>query len=130
MHPAERLVSHLGKAQAANLGDRNDVMFRRDGPNANSGALFLAVSEEDWTCSPSPNWPSTQNVCDGYTIPPNSYNLGRDSFEEGAPGLKYRGVNLKYKTTVQSISGMIPPISTGINRPEWTQPRLTRSIIH
>jgi len=122
---------HLGKPQTANLGDghgwvnqiielRNDYgnpdigacweslvggnhlrMFRQSGPAANTGALFLAVSEE-------------KNLHNGHNITLNGYNLGRDSFVKGALGLKkYRGV--KYQTTSQSISGMIPPGSTGIN---------------
>ncbi|KAI0253073.1 hypothetical protein BJV78DRAFT_237461 [Lactifluus subvellereus] len=88
-----RISGHLGGLRRG----QSFLVFRRDGPNANSGALFLTVSED--------------NVCDGYTISRNCYNLGRDGFEEGTPGLKYRGV--KYKTTVQSISGMILPISMG-----------------
>ncbi|KAI0253113.1 hypothetical protein BJV78DRAFT_241903 [Lactifluus subvellereus] len=123
--------AHLGVPQTANLGDghgwvnqtlelRNDYgnpdigtcweslvggnhfrVFRQNGPSANTGALFLAVSEEE-------------NVTEGHTIKPNGYNLGRDSLVKSALGLKkYRGV--KYQTTAQSISGMIPAGSTGIN---------------
>jgi hypothetical protein len=39
-------------------------VFRQNGPKANSGALFLAVSVE-------------QDVSQSHTISPNGYNLGR-----------------------------------------------------
>jgi len=123
--------AHLGAPQTANLGDghgwvnqtlelRNDYgndilgtcweslaggnhfrMYRQNGPSANTGALFLAVSEE-------------KNVFDGHTIAPNGYDIGRDSLVKSAVGLKkYRGI--KYQTTAQSLSGMIPAGSTGVN---------------
>ncbi|KAH9970854.1 hypothetical protein BGW80DRAFT_1175454 [Lactifluus volemus] len=123
--------AHLGTPQSANLGDghgwvnqtlelRNDYgnpiigtcweslvggnhfrLFRQNGPNANTGALFLAVSEEE-------------NVTEGHTIRPNGYDLGRDSLVKSAVGLKkHNGV--KYQTTAQRISGLIPAGSHGIN---------------
>ncbi|KAI0253084.1 hypothetical protein BJV78DRAFT_1123532 [Lactifluus subvellereus] len=130
MHSPERLGSHLGKAQAASLSDRNDVVnqtmelrndhgnldigtcrggfvggnhFRvslQDGPGANGVALFLA-----YVCS--------KRLFARFRFGTDRVVLTADSFVQAAPGLKrYTGV--KYKTT-QSISGMIPPRSTGIH---------------
>jgi len=124
--------AHLGAPQSANLGDghgwvnqtlelRNDYgnpiigtcweslvggnhlrMYRQNGPNANSGALFLAVSEEE-------------TAFDHHNIRrPDGYDLGRDSLANSAVGLKkYNGVT--YQTTAQQISGLIPAGSDGVN---------------
>ncbi|KAH8979925.1 hypothetical protein EDB86DRAFT_596917 [Lactarius hatsudake] len=123
--------AHLGAPQAANLGDghgwvnetlelRQDYgnpdigtcwesliggnhlrLFRQNGPGANTGALFLAVSQEE-------------NVSHGHMITPNGYNIGRDKFVSGALGVKrYQGV--KYQTVAQNVTGLLPPGSTGIN---------------
>ncbi|KAH9024513.1 hypothetical protein EDB85DRAFT_2150473 [Lactarius pseudohatsudake] len=123
--------AHLGAPQAANLGDghgyvnetlelRQDYgnpdigtcweslvggnhlrLFRQNGPGANTGALFLAVSQEE-------------NVSHGHTITPNGYNIGRDKFVKGALGVKrYQGV--KYQTVAQNVTGLLPPGSSGIN---------------
>ncbi|KAI0253112.1 hypothetical protein BJV78DRAFT_1281183 [Lactifluus subvellereus] len=147
----ECLGLHIGKPQKANLGDghgwvdqrielRNDYgnpdigacweslvggnhfrMYRQNGPTANTGALFLAVSEEKVSRIPflaldvpTPNGLNPQNLHNGHNITTNGYNLGRDSFVKGALGLKKYN-RVKYQTTAQSISGMIPPGSDGIN---------------
>jgi len=119
--------AHLGAPQTANLGDgrgwvnqtielRNDYGVPDIGSCFESllggnhlrlwrqyttGALFLAVSEE-------------QNVKHGHNIKPNGYNLGREALVKSAVGVKkYRGV--KYQTTVQNITGLIPPGADGVN---------------
>jgi len=87
----------IGTCWESLVGDNHLRMWRQSTTNA----LFLAVSEEE-------------NVHEGHTIKPNGYNLGRDSLVKSATGLKnYRGV--KYQTTVQRITGLIAPGSTGIN---------------
>ncbi|KAI9449626.1 hypothetical protein BJY52DRAFT_227983 [Lactarius psammicola] len=127
----ECLGIHLGDPQAANLGDGNgyvnqtvelrqdygnpDIgscleslsggnhlrLFRQNGPTANTGALFLAVSQEE-------------NIFKGHTISPDGYNIGRDKFVQGALGVSlYKGVN--YQTVAQNITGLLPPGSAGIN---------------
>jgi len=125
---------HLGKPQTANLGDGNgwknqimelrfdygnpDVgtcwetfrggnhlrMWRQSGPTATTNALFLAVSEE-------------KTVFDGHTIAkPDGYNAGREHFVKDAIGLrKSRYHGIKYKTTVQNITGLVHPGKEGIN---------------
>jgi len=123
--------AHLGDPQSANLGDghgwvnqsfelRQDYgnpdigsclesllggnhlrLFRQDGPAANTGALFLAVSEEE-------------NLHDGHNIAPNGYNLGRDNLVSSAVGVKkYKGV--KYSTEVLHLTGLLPAGSSGVN---------------
>ncbi|KAI9511258.1 hypothetical protein F5148DRAFT_374026 [Russula earlei] len=119
--------AHRGAPQTANLGDGrgwvNQTIELRDdygNPDVGScweslvggnhlrmwrqtttGALFLAVSEED-------------NVIDGHTIRPDGYNLGRKSLVKSALNLKsYKGVN--YKTTAQDITGLLAPGSKGVN---------------
>jgi len=120
--------AHLGAPQTANLGDgrgwaNQTVELRNDYGNdiigtcwetlvggnhlrmwrqSTTKALFLAVSEE-------------ATLYDHHTIrKPNGYNDGRDSLVKSAAGLKkYRGV--QYQTTVQRITGLIAPGSTGVN---------------
>jgi len=123
--------AHLGAPQTANLGDghgavnqtfelRDDYgnpdvgtcweslvggnhlrLWRQNGPKANTGALFLAVSEEE-------------NVSNGHTIAKNGYNAGRDALVKSALKLKkYKGV--KFSTVARNITGLIAPGSNGIN---------------
>ncbi|KAI0260526.1 hypothetical protein BC834DRAFT_831774 [Gloeopeniophorella convolvens] len=122
---------HLGDPQAANLGDghgyvnqtielRQDFgnpdigtcweslvggnhlrLFRQNGPGADTGALFLAVSQEE-------------NVVDGHHITADGYDLGRDKLAQDAAGITTFG-GVTYSTVVENITGLIPPGSTGIN---------------
>jgi len=124
----ECLGLHLGDPQAANLGDgngwvnqtfelRQDVglgtcvesltggnhlrLFRQNGPDADTGALFLAVSQEE-------------DVFENHNISPNGYDVGRDEFVAGALAVtRYEGVN--YQTVAQNITGLLPPGSAGVN---------------
>ncbi|KAH9987858.1 hypothetical protein BJV77DRAFT_1173278 [Russula vinacea] len=149
--------AHLGAPQTANLGDGNGSKnqtielrkdfgnpvigscwesllggnhlryWRQNGPKANTGALFLAVSTEEvggvLTSSPLTlnlllflflTVSNLQNVSQGHTIAPNGYNLGRDSLVKSALALKkYQGVN--YSVAAKNITGLIPPGSNGIN---------------
>ncbi|KAI0051849.1 hypothetical protein FA95DRAFT_1554094 [Auriscalpium vulgare] len=127
----ECLGIHLGDPQSANLGDGNgfvnqtielrqdygDVdlgtclesliggnhfrIYRQNGPLANSGALFLAVSQEE-------------DESQGHDIVPDGYNIGRNALVNTAvQGSSFGGVT--YKTTAQNISGLLQPGSTGVN---------------
>nr|GAT49656.1 predicted protein [Mycena chlorophos] len=127
----ECLHQHLGAPQSANLGDGNGWVnqtvelrwdfgsseigtcleslvggnhfrvFRQNGTQANSGALFLAVSQEE-------------DVEEGHTIIQNGYNVGRDSMVAAATGnTKHNGVS--YHTTAQNITGLLAPGSEGVN---------------
>ncbi|KAF8629248.1 hypothetical protein AX17_005827 [Amanita inopinata Kibby_2008] len=122
---------HLGNPQSANLGDGNGWVnqtlelrqdygnagagtclesliggnhfriFRQDGPYANTGALFLAVSREE---------PVTKS----HTIIPDGYNIGRNNLVASATGITtYNGVT--YGTVAQNLTGLLMPGSQGIN---------------
>ncbi|KAH9939182.1 hypothetical protein B0H21DRAFT_41100 [Amylocystis lapponica] len=122
---------HLGGPQSANLGDGNGsvnqtVELRQDygnsgigtcaesliggnhfrlwfqnGPSADSGAAFLAVSKEE-------------PVSEHHDIVPNGYDIGRDDLVSAALGsTSFNGVN--YSTTVQNITGLLSAGSSGIN---------------
>ncbi|KAJ7074359.1 meiotically up-regulated gene family-domain-containing protein [Mycena amicta] len=122
---------HLGGPQAANLGDGNNWVnqtqmmredyglpigtcletliggnhyrvFRQNGTAANSGALFLAASKED---------PITEQ----HNIVPNGYNIGRDQVVAAATSgvVSFNGVD--YTTTVEYVTGLLPPGANGIN---------------
>ncbi|KAF9264219.1 hypothetical protein L218DRAFT_958642 [Marasmius fiardii PR-910] len=122
---------HIGDPQTANLGDGNGALpqtvelrqdfgdanagtclesliggnhfrvFRQNGPNANSGALFLAVSHEE-------------SAAESHTISPDGYDQGRDQLVSAAVGNKsFNGVS--YSTEMEKISGLLPVGATGIN---------------
>jgi len=127
----ECLGIHLGGPQSANLGDGNGYVnqtvelredygdpvlgtclesliggnhlrvFRQNGSEADSGALFLAVSKEE-------------NVADGHNIVPNGYNIGRDLLAESAIGSTSFG-GITYSTTGQNLTGLLSAGSTGVN---------------
>ncbi|KAI0330144.1 hypothetical protein GY45DRAFT_1324025 [Cubamyces sp. BRFM 1775] len=81
-------------------GDHFRVYFQ-NGPSADSGAAFLAVSKEE---------PATDN----HDIVPDGYNIGRDELVAGAVGTtSYNGVT--YSTTAQNVTGLLPVGSNGVN---------------
>ncbi|KAI0268614.1 hypothetical protein BC834DRAFT_1018619 [Gloeopeniophorella convolvens] len=122
---------HLGDPQSANLGDghgsvnqtvelRQDFgdpvlgtcgeslvggnhfrVYRQNGPLADTGALFLAVSQEE-------------DVTQGHTISPNGYDVGRDALVTAAVGTTSFG-GVTYSTTTQNITGLIAPGANGVN---------------
>ncbi|KAF8921100.1 hypothetical protein CPB85DRAFT_1168814, partial [Mucidula mucida] len=127
----ECLGIHLGDPQAANLGDghgwvnqtmelREDYgdpdigtclesliggnhfrVYRQDGPGANSGALFLAVSQEE-------------DVFEQHTIIPDGYNIGRNKLVQHALGAhEFDGVT--YETTAKNVTGLMPAGAVGVN---------------
>ena len=56
--------SGLGTCLESLVGGNHLRMFRQNGPTADSGALFLAVSQEE-------------DVFEGHTIVPDGYDIGR-----------------------------------------------------
>ncbi|KAF8808799.1 hypothetical protein BYT27DRAFT_7163618 [Phlegmacium glaucopus] len=128
---SECLGIHLGAPQSANLGDGNGFVnqtvelrqdffdsvvgtclesliggnhfriFRQNGPTANSGALFLAVSQE-------------QDAQQNHNIVPDGYDIGRDALVESAIGTTSFG-GVTYSTTAQDITGLLAPGNAGIN---------------
>jgi len=127
----ECLGQHLGAPQSANLGDGNGFVnqtvelredyndsilgtclesliggnhlrvFRQNGTAANSGALFLAVSQEE-------------NLANNHDIVPNGYDIGRDSFVANAAGITSFG-GVTYSTTAENLTGLLAPGSEGVN---------------
>ncbi|KAJ6487624.1 hypothetical protein C8R45DRAFT_253168 [Mycena sanguinolenta] len=127
----ECLGLHFGARQRANLGDGNGWsdelrvlresygsasigtcwetiaggnhfrMYRQNGPLANSGALFLAVSQEE-------------NLFWDHTISRDGYNIGRDLLVHRATrGSSYKGV--KYMTTARRMDDLMSPGKVGVN---------------
>ncbi|KAH7871492.1 uncharacterized protein C8R40DRAFT_558070 [Lentinula edodes] len=127
----ECLGIHIGGPQSANLGDGNGfvnqtVELRQDygdsvlgtclesliggnhlrlyiqnGPEADSGALFLAVSKEE-------------DASDNHDIVPDGYDIGRDELSAAAIGTtSFDGVT--YSTTGTNLTGLLAPGSAGVN---------------
>ncbi|KAK7005907.1 hypothetical protein R3P38DRAFT_1723460 [Favolaschia claudopus] len=130
----ECLGQHQGDPQTANLGDgRGDVneteVLRenfgiggtigtclesleggnhfRVFPQSTTGAIFLAVSQEE-------------DLSEHHTIAPNGYNIGRDLLVAGAVGTKSH-FNIKtfhldtYVTVATNLTGLATAGSVGIN---------------
>ncbi|EIW82997.1 hypothetical protein CONPUDRAFT_88997 [Coniophora puteana RWD-64-598 SS2] len=122
---------HLGGPQSANLGDGNSWVnqtyelrqdydsssigtclesliggnhfrvYRQNGTQADSGALFLAVSKEE-------------DVSDGHDIVPDGYNIGRNDLVSNAVGQTSFG-GVSYTTTAQNVTGLLAPGAVGVN---------------
>jgi len=127
----ECLGVHLGDPQSANLGDGNGFVnqtielredygdpdagtclesliggnhfrvYRQNGPKANSGALFLAVSQEE-------------NISQSHTISPNGYNIGRDRLALSAIGMTSFG-GVSYKTSAKNLTGLLAAGANNVN---------------
>ncbi|KIK09784.1 hypothetical protein K443DRAFT_127192 [Laccaria amethystina LaAM-08-1] len=105
-------IPGLGSCLEVLTGGNHFRVWKQDGPDANSGALFLAVSQEE-------------NLAHKHTIAPDGYNIGRcvflllpsmkgfihfsDKFVEVAKSLK------RYTTTIQDITNLLEPGSQGVN---------------
>lgn len=127
----ECLDIHLGNPQSANLGDGNGWVnqtielrqdygsselgtcletliggnhfrvFEQNGLDAPSGALFLAVSQEE-------------DLEESHTIIPDGYNIGRDKLASQAIGTThFNGVT--YVTTARNLTGLLAAGSVGVN---------------
>ncbi|KAJ3802411.1 hypothetical protein GGU11DRAFT_740699 [Lentinula aff. detonsa] len=127
----ECLGIHLGAPQSANLGDGNGWVnqtielrqdygnseigtcletliggnhfrvFKQDGTDAPSGAVFLAVSQEE-------------DLEESHTIIPDGYNIGRDKLVSLAAGTThFDGVT--YSTIARNITGLLAAGSVGVN---------------
>ncbi|KZT39076.1 hypothetical protein SISSUDRAFT_1046137 [Sistotremastrum suecicum HHB10207 ss-3] len=122
---------HLGGPQAANLGDGNGFvnqttelredygnealgtcleslvggnhlrMYRQNGPSADTGALFLAVSRE-------------QPITQSHDIIPNGYDIGRDELVANATK-QTSNAGVTYSATASTITGLLPTGSAGVN---------------
>ncbi|KAJ3826314.1 hypothetical protein F5880DRAFT_1476451 [Lentinula raphanica] len=127
----ECLGIHLGDPQSANLGDGNGpvnqtVELRQDygdptvgtclesliggnhlrlyiqnGPEHDTGALFLAVSKEE-------------DAEENHTIVPDGYDIGRDQLSAAAEGTTSFG-GVTYSTEATNLTGLLPAGSAGVN---------------
>jgi hypothetical protein len=128
---SECLGLHVGAPQTANLGDGNgDVpqlielrqaygvpsigscweslvggnhfrVFQQNGPKANSGAMFLATSQE-------------MDSLHHHDIVKDGYNIGRDLLVKAAIGNHKYG-KYSYRTTVTNVTNLLPPGAEGVN---------------
>lgn len=128
---------HLGGPQSSNLGDGNGWvnqtyelrqdygsaaigtclesliggnhlrLYRQNGSLADSGALFLAVSQEE-------------NVLEGHDIVPDGYDVGRNKLVAAATAgggeTEFGGV--VYETAALNVTGLLQPGAEGINHSE------------
>ncbi|KAF8160726.1 hypothetical protein B0H34DRAFT_653704 [Crassisporium funariophilum] len=94
-------IPFFGTCLESLIGGNHLRTFRQDGPNANSGALFLAVSQE-------------LDLSDKHQISPNGYNIGRDKFVSKALGKK-RWLLKTYTTTVTEVKGLLAAGAEGVN---------------
>ncbi|KAF6761248.1 hypothetical protein DFP72DRAFT_988020 [Ephemerocybe angulata] len=94
-------IPGLGTCLESLVGGNHLRTYRQDGPSANSGALFLAVSQE-------------KDLTDHHDIVPDGYNIGRDRFVNAAVGKK-RFLWTEYTTTVQDVPGLLTLGSEGVN---------------
>jgi len=122
---------HFGSPQSANLGDGNGFVnqtmelredyfdpyfgtcletlmggnhfrvYRQNGAKANTGALFLAVSQEE-------------DFREHHNIVANGYDFGRDALVKKAIGSTSFG-GFTYWTIAQNISGLLAAGSVGVN---------------
>ncbi|KAL4068515.1 hypothetical protein V8B97DRAFT_2058943 [Scleroderma yunnanense] len=91
----------IGTCLESLIGGNHFRVFPQNGALANSGALFLAVSQEE---------PITEN----HDIVPDGYNIGRDNLVAAAVGeTSFDGVI--YYTTAENVTGLLPPGSEDIN---------------
>ncbi|KAI1796460.1 hypothetical protein LXA43DRAFT_987753 [Ganoderma leucocontextum] len=83
------------------IGGNHFRVYFQNGPTADSGAAFLAVSKEE-------------PVTDNHDIVPDGYDIGRNALVQGALGTtSYGGVT--YATTARNITGLMAAGSEGVN---------------
>jgi len=92
---------NLGTCLESLIGGNHFRVYRQNGPTANSGALFLAVSKE-------------QDAAESHNIVPDGYDIGRNSLVSNALGTTSFG-GVTYFTTAQNITGLLSSGSAGIN---------------
>ncbi|TFY64682.1 hypothetical protein EVJ58_g2468 [Rhodofomes roseus] len=93
--------ANVGTCLESGIGGNHFRVFKQDGGDADSGALFLAASTEE---------PSTEH----HTIIPDGYDIGRDTLVSWALGTtSYGGVT--YSTTAENVTGLLQAGTSGIN---------------
>ncbi|KAF4621017.1 hypothetical protein D9613_000599 [Agrocybe pediades] len=126
----ECLGVHLGDPQSANLGDgygpvNQTVELRQDFGDPNLGTcleslVVFAVFITRTVLLPTavlyslPFRKKRQDVQQGHTIVPDGYDIGRDELVTNAVGTTSFG-GVTYSTISQTITGLLPAGSDGIN---------------
>ncbi|THG95180.1 hypothetical protein EW145_g8007 [Phellinidium pouzarii] len=77
-------------------------VFRQNGTDADSGALFLAVSKEE-------------DLEESHTIVPDGYDIGRDTLVSTAIAGQTSFGGVTYSTTAENVTGLLPVGSSGVN---------------
>ncbi|KAF8499804.1 hypothetical protein F5888DRAFT_1685784 [Russula emetica] len=94
--------SQIGGTCGESLNGGNHLrMFRQNGSEHNTGALFLAVSQEE-------------DAIQSHTISPDGYDIGRDSLVASALNNPSSG-SVSYTVTAQNLTGYLAAGSNGIN---------------
>ncbi|OJA14495.1 hypothetical protein AZE42_04451 [Rhizopogon vesiculosus] len=91
----------IGTCLETLIGGNHFRIFVQNGTAADSGALFLAVSQEE---------PLNEN----HDIIPDGYNIGRNSLVAAAVGKSHYG-GIKYTTIAKNITGLLAPGDDRIN---------------
>jgi len=92
----------LGTCIESLIGGNHLRVFVQDGPTADSGALFLAVSQEE-------------DLEENHTIVPNGYDIGRDELVATAIAGQTTFGGVTYSSVAENITGLLEPGSAGIN---------------
>ncbi|KAF9078413.1 hypothetical protein BDP27DRAFT_1309549 [Rhodocollybia butyracea] len=93
--------SALGTCLESLIGGNHLRVFIQNGPSADTGALFLAVSQEE-------------DLEEAHTIVPNGYNIGRDALSLAAIGTTSAN-GVTYSTVGTNVTGLLAPGSAGVN---------------
>ncbi|KAH8119602.1 hypothetical protein DFH11DRAFT_1501170 [Phellopilus nigrolimitatus] len=94
--------SELGTCLESLTGGNHLRLFRQNGSLADSGALFLAVSQEE-------------NVFESHTIAPDGYDKGRDALVATATASQTTFNGVTYSSTTENITGLLPVGTAGVN---------------
>jgi hypothetical protein len=95
-------VPSLGTCWESLVGGNHFRVFQQNGPKANSGAMFLAVSKE------------MDAPIHHHMIVKDGYNIGRDKMVAAAVGVKSYG-KYRYNTTSTDISDLMDSGIKGVN---------------
>ncbi|EIW63066.1 uncharacterized protein TRAVEDRAFT_56242 [Trametes versicolor FP-101664 SS1] len=93
--------SDVGTCLESLIGGNHFRVYFQNGPSADTGAAFLAVSAEK---------PATDN----HDIEPDGYDVGRNGLVNAAVGTTDFG-GITYNTVAENITGLLPVGSNGVN---------------
>lgn len=93
--------SEIGTCLESLIGGNHFRVYFQNGPSANSGAAFLAVSKE-------------KDVENHHDIVDDGYNIGRNELAASAIGTTSFG-GVTYSTTARNVTGLMAAGSQGVN---------------